>query len=1311
MKKRLLSLLLCAIMLLSLLPTATFADSGKLVMRLAVSSVNGESEVTEVKAGDTITVDLIIDENPNLGGLALQFLTKGALTLQKIEAVSGTPFASNFAATNETKTITWYVNEDIYATGPAMRLTFKVDESATGELSIDARPDEDLEDNISHYTDASLGEIEPVPYTITPCTITVAGGGENPNVPVTGVTLSGEGLTSEEGKYALLINEGDTATLTATVDPENATDKTVTWSADKGITVNNGVITTQIGTLGKFTVTAKAGEQTAVCEVTVKHGKLTYKPDEAASCTKEGHQAYWFCDTCQRYYTDDSGAADKETSKAALTIPAGHQYGELIAKVEATCSMNGMKAHYECSRCKKLFDENKDETTKAALTIQATGEHNWGEPDYDWAKTQDGYDCTGTVKCTVCDKQDTVKATVTAEETKTASCMVEGEMTYTATFTGTRFTQQKKTEPIGKAEHKFVKVADAKAATCTADGNKAYWTCSDCHNYFNTEREQINENSWVIKALGHQYGEPAWTWADDNKSATATFTCKREGCDELGDFVKTLTATESSNTLSSEVTKKPTCTEKGTTTYSATVTLKGQDYPDSKTVADIPALGHQYGGPVWTWANDNKSATATFTCTRTGCGHEKPLIVQTSIKETTPATCTEKGTTRYEAKVDFENATYGDEKVVQDIPALGHNFEGQPWQHDETGHWHKCSRCDATDGVQKHVYGVNDCTKEADCACGFHKNAGEHIWNDPVYSWTGYTECTAERACKSCDVTENERAVAVLTGTEPATCTTAGRKVYTATFTKAQFAEQTKEEPLAALGHEMTKTKAKAATCEATGNNEYWYCSRCDKYFSDAKGKTETTVERETLKALGHSYGQPVWTWADDGKTAEVKIVCANDKTHVLTADASVEAGTISSTVKVKPTCTAMGTTTYNAAVSLEGKAYTATKDVQDIPMEAHTMVKTEDKAATCVAAGNNAYWTCSVCKGVFKDELGKTATTVEAETLPIDPANHTGNTELRDAVTATCNMSGHEADTYCKDCGVLLSRGATIPATGKHTYGEDGRCTSCGNVNPAAGVNTDDIKAADTVNGKPVSPDNSGKVIASDDGKTVIRTTAAADDNKVQQVKGALTGGSVTLYVDNRETEALTGSDGGVAALEALAASASGERKQELEKLAEALKALLSDSGRKNAAGQMVYDGKMQLCDADGVPVAELVQSPNSIQVTLPITEAQYQAMQGKKVCVLRSSTDASGAAAVTELSATVGGSQGARVLSFSTDKGGALALAVYETVSSGGSSGGSGSSTAPRTADAGVTVWCALLGISALLGTALVAKKRRQA
>ena len=1282
MKKRLLSLLLCAIMLLSLLPTATFADSGKLVMRLAVSSVNGESEVTEVKAGDTITVDLIIDENPNLGGLALQFLTKGALTLQKIEAVSGTPFASNFAATNETKTITWYVNEDIYATGPAMRLTFKVDESATGELSIDARPDEDLEDNISHYTDASLGEIEPVPYTITPCTITVAGGGENPNVPVTGVTLSGEGLTSEEGKYALLINEGDTATLTATVDPENATDKTVTWSADEGITVNNGVITTQIGTLGKFIVTAKAGEQTAVCEVTVQHGKLTYKPGEAASCTKEGHQAYWFCDTCKHYYTDVNGAPGEETAADKVIIPTLPHTLEPVAEKAATCTTGGNVAYWKCSVCGAMFeDANGDVPTDEESVKTPANGHTWSS---EWIKDADNHwhECTvchvkkpdtekphswvvvkknpnaegsyaegsptHEVQCSVCGelknedhKGDDIPTTWnpgnegyhwqeygcgtimnkeshtwdTGKVTKAATCTEKGETTYTCNKCG-----RTKTEDTQMLPHTTVKT-EAKAATCTEDGNAEYYTCQTCGKFFSDAAgdKEITKADWFKEKLGHKYTDESLrvTWGGDGKSAHIRLTCAN-GCGKPWEEDVTL-----DNGITAAVKTPAACTEVGTTTYTAKVTnpTTGKDLTAAKDVQDIPAMGHD--------------------------------MTQVAAKA---ATCTEDGNNEYyvckRCNNVFKDALGNTMTTVEDetIKAPGTHDFGDAWFDSGDGHYRKCRRtgCDAKSDPELHT--------------SWSKPHESLVWAPDHKSATA-----TYPACEVCGVKPTKEAIVTIEVTAEPTCTTIGKRTYTATqkmpdnSTRSTFYY----EDIPALGHDYTD---------------------------------------DSLKAL----------WTPDGKIVTVTFTCSRNGKHLHTLKLELENNGITAAVKIPATCTEMGTTTYTAKVTnpTTQHEFTLTKDVQDIALLPHTMVKTEDKAATCVAAGNNAYWTCSVCKGVFKDELGKTATTVEAETLPIDPANHTGNTELRDAVTATCNMSGHEADTYCKDCGVLLSRGATIPATGKHTYGEDGRCTSCGNVNPAAGVNTDDIKAADTVNGKPVSPDNSGKVIASDDGKTVIKTPAAADDNTVQQVKDALTGGSVTLYVDNRKTEALTGSDGGVAALEALAASASGERKQELEKLAEALKALLSDSGRKNAAGQMVYDGEMQLCDANGVPVAELVQSPNSIQVTLPITEAQYQAMQGKKVCVLRSSTDASGAAAVTELSATVGGSQGARVLSFSTDKGGALALTVYETVSSGGSSGGSsGSSTAPRTADAGVTVWCALLGISALLGTALVAKKRRQA
>ena len=1074
MKKRLLSLLLCAIMLLSLLPTATFADSGKLVMRLAVSSVNGESAVTEVKAGDTITVDLIIDENPNLGGLALQFLTKGALTLQKIEAVSGTPFASNFAATNETKTITWYVNEDIYATGPAMRLTFKVDESATGELSIDARPDEDLEDNISHYTDASLGEIEPVPYTITPCTITVAGGGENPNVPVTGVKLD---------KTTLELTEGQEEQLTATVDPETATTRTVKWTSNsEQVTVDeNGKVKAlnyTAGSTGKatITVTTDDGAYTATCEVTVKHGNLQKVGEQPASCTKEGHQAYWFCDTCKHYYTDVNGAPGEETTEEALKTDAlGHDMTQ-VPGTPASCTKGGNNGYFVCNRCNGVFKDVKgtEPTTAEGEAIGPLG-HAWNET-YNYSATHHWIEC--------------------------GRCGDPKEGT--------------------SEEHTLVVVKKTYADGSTTHEVK----CSVCD--YTTERaHELDE------------GDVSDTWKHDKDNHWHVYGCG------------TIMNKESHTWDTGKVTKAATCTEKGETTYTCKVCDR------TKTEEDIPAKGHQ--------KVLNKTDAIPATCTTGG--------------NDAYWTCPDCGT--YFSDEGGQNVIEKDSWIKE---KLGHDFGGE-WFNGGDGHYQLCQRagCGAKSDLKPHRFDPKaPCDETASCldGCGYVRPAGTHTWGKPEYKWTetedSYT-CTGTVVCDTCG--DNEHGTATVTDavTTQSTCTQPGVKTFTATFIKAPF-------------------------------------------------ETQTTTE-------------PVTTLAP------------------------------------------------------------------------HTMVKTEDKAATCVAAGNNAYWTCSVCKGVFKDELGKTATTVEAETLPIDPANHTGNTELRDAVTATCNMSGHEADTYCKDCGVLLSRGATIPATGKHTYGEDGRCTSCGNVNPTAGVNTDDIKAADTVNGTPVSPDNSGKVIASNDGKTVIRTPAAADDNTVQQVKDALTGGSVTLYVDNRETEALTGSDGGVAALEALAASASGERKQELEKLAEALKALLNDSGRKNAAGQMVYDGEMQLCDANGVPVAELVQSPNSIQVTLPITEAQYQAMQGKKVCVLRSSTDASGAAAVTELSATVGGSQGARVLSFSTDKGGALALAVYETVSSGGSSGGSGSSTAPRTADAGVTVWCALLGISALLGTALVAKKRRQA
>ena len=88
------------------------------------------------------------------------------------------------------------------------------------------------------------------------CTITVS----KNVIPVTSVTLD---------KTTLDMIKGDEATLSATVKPDDATDKTVTWSTSSAsvVTVENGKVKAVGG--GTATIMAKAGEQSATCAVTV----------------------------------------------------------------------------------------------------------------------------------------------------------------------------------------------------------------------------------------------------------------------------------------------------------------------------------------------------------------------------------------------------------------------------------------------------------------------------------------------------------------------------------------------------------------------------------------------------------------------------------------------------------------------------------------------------------------------------------------------------------------------------------------------------------------------------------------------------------------------------------------------------------------------------------------------------------------------------------------------------------------------------------------------------------------------------------
>ena len=401
-------------------------------------------------------------------------------------------------------------------------------------------------------------------------------------------------------------------------------------------------------------------------------------------------------------------------------------------------------------------------------------------------------------------------------------------------------------------------------------------------------------------------------------------------------------------------------------------------------------------------------------------------------------------------------------------------------------------------------------------------------------------------------------------------------------------------------------------------------------------------------------------------------------------------------TTTKEPTCTESGISTRKCSVC-------GTKETMIVPSLGHSMTATAGKAATCTEAGNSAYWTCSRCHKFFSDAAGKTE--IAKDSWVIAALGHDEAT--RAAVAATCYASGHEADTYCKRCGIVITAGATIPATGKHTY-VDGVCTTCGTRNPAGGIKGDDLKV-----------DSKDNTIVTGGGLT-IKTDKPVTDEKLAEIKAAVENGSIVITVNNTPILQLTKedkeSDGGKNALMQAGAAASGELKKELDKLAEKLDALRGDKSRKNAQLEKVVDVTVALVKTEGneiKTVAQLIELPHSVTVTIPITDELYAALQGKHVCVVRSHTDSSGNVTTAELSATLGGTKGNYVLTFQTDKASAFAIVSYETVSSGYYYGGSGTAdsgkkdSANTADDSQMVIW---LGSAVLAAAAVVVLTRKK-
>ena len=165
-------------------------------------------------------------------------------------------------------------------------------------------------------------------------------------------------------------------------------------------------------------------------------------------------------------------------------------------------------------------------------------------------------------------------------------------------------------------------------------------------------------------------------------------------------------------------------------------------------------------------------------------------------------------------------------------------------------------------------------------------------------------------------------------------------------------------ETLPALGHSMEKHEETAATCTTLGNHTYYFCTTCKKAFLDAAGKRETTVKEQTVDALGHAMVLHDTQAAACGKPGNAKYY----------------------------TCRICG----NSYKDYQGTQAT-TPEAETIPALAHLMVKTEAVDPTHTHGGNRAYYTCTRCGKLYQDPEGTRETTLEAETLPRLPGIDSG--------------------------------------------------------------------------------------------------------------------------------------------------------------------------------------------------------------------------------------------------------------------------------------------------------------------------------
>ncbi len=718
MNKRITSLLLCFVMVFAMLATAVPA----LAAPITSTQLKVIPDKTTASPGETITYTIIMGPVSDMGSMqmvldiptGLTYVENSAKLTDGLRTTLGFDTADWTEVSKMVNGVASAADYESETDTELAKFQCKVDDGATGSLEVG-------------LTNLEFGSCQTFEYHTdrfsvvkTPVTITAA------PKPATGISLN---------KTAATIYTGNTETLIATVEPTDTTD-TVVWTSSKEsvATVDNTGKVTAVAP-GTATITAKAGDKTATCTVTVENAPCTHTsktpiPAKASTCEEKGWDAYFKCNDCGQLFDNAGNKID-----AIPYLPlAAHSLTPVAAKA-ATCTVNGNKAYYKCDVCGKWFEDataNVEITNHSSVVLTALG-HDYTERIEDAAhKKATATDCrshdTYWYDCTRGDhnaKDDPAASDKWYESTNAGShsydesawgykgadghahkCRYDDThdtpVAHTPGAAATETTPQTCTEcgyiitPALGHTHNMTPVA-AKAATCTENGNKAYYVCSGCSKWFEDATGNVeitDHDSVVLTALGHEYTEKVMddahkkdTAADCRSHDTYWYDCTRGDHNAKDDPAASDKWYESTNA--------------GSHSYDESAWgYKGADghahkcrYDDTH---DTP-VAHTPGA----------AATETTPQTCTECGYIiTPALGHTHSMtkvDANPASCTEKGNIEY-YKCDgcgklFADAT-GNVELTADqvvVAATGHDYE---WKIDkeatatEKGSKHEeCKNC------------------------------------------------------------------------------------------------------------------------------------------------------------------------------------------------------------------------------------------------------------------------------------------------------------------------------------------------------------------------------------------------------------------------------------------------------------------------------------------------------------------------------------------------------------------------------------------------------------------------------------------